>query len=308
MFRTIGRSWQLVRMSWGILMRERKLLVFPLLALIGVVVVTAIFIVPLILYGLTNGLFTQAAQDHQVVLSTTQKILGVVLLFIYYLAIGIITTYTGVALAGAVLRGFAGGQPTVNDGLAVANRRLPSIIGFAAISATVGVVAALIRSVARGESNIVNQIIGRIVAGLLVATWTVTTFLAIPVIAAEGVSAITSIKHSAMLLQKTWGRQIVGNLSISAVFGLISFGLIVLGGILTGAVFSATNSVLAAGVVVTVTVLAVIAVILVQTALNSIYRVALYRYAYDQTVVFFDQGTLQQAFRPKAAFGRRRFA
>jgi hypothetical protein len=308
MFRTIGRSWQLVQMSWGILMRERKLLVFPVLALIGVVVVTAIFIVPLVLYGLTTGLFNQATQDHQVVLSTTQKILGVVLLFIYYLAIGIITTYTGVALAGAVLKGFAGGQPTVNDGLAVANRRLPSIIGFAAISATVGVVAALIRSVARGENDIVGQIIGRIVAGLLQATWAVTTFLAIPVMAAEGVGAITSIKHSAMLLQKTWGRQIVGNFSISAVFGLIAFGIIILGGILTGGVFSATHSVLAAGAVGVVMALILIAVILVQTALNSIYRVALYRFAYDQSVVFYNPALLQQAFRPGGRGTRGRLA
>lgn len=298
MFATIGRSWQLVQLSWGILMRERKLLVFPLLALIGVVVVTAIFIVPLVLYGLTNGILNQAAQDHQVVLSTTQKILGVALLFVYYLAIGIITTYTGVALAGAVLKGFAGGQPTVNDGLAVANRRLPAIIGFAAISATVGVIAALIRSIARGENDIAGQIIGRIVAGLLQATWAVTTFLAIPVLAAENVGAITSIKHSAILLQKTWGRQIVGNFSISAVFGLITFGVITLGGILTGGIYSSTHSLLAAGIAGTATVLAVIALILVQTALNSIYRVALYRYAYDQTVVFYNPALLQQAFRP----------
>ncbi|RPI36630.1 MAG: hypothetical protein EHM53_12125, partial [Methanoregulaceae archaeon] len=49
MFESIGRSIELFKTSWGILMADKKLLVFPLLSGIISIIVLATFILPLII-------------------------------------------------------------------------------------------------------------------------------------------------------------------------------------------------------------------------------------------------------------------
>ena len=46
-----GRSWQLVKLCWGVLGQDKELVVFPIVSAIAVVIVTATFIVPGIFTG-----------------------------------------------------------------------------------------------------------------------------------------------------------------------------------------------------------------------------------------------------------------
>src|SRR5207253_2957030 len=66
-----------------------------------------------------------------------------------------------------------------------------------------------------------NKKIGRIIAGLLGAAWSIMTFLAIPVLVVDNKGPIDSLKESAELLKKTWGIRLAGNFSFGLIFTLL---------------------------------------------------------------------------------------
>ncbi len=305
MFRTWSQSWELVKASWAILQKNRQLLAFPVISLIGAIAISGIFGLGIVLYGVTTGTFNQLAQDPNTT-TPAQRAVGFVVLFLYYLAMAIVTIYTNVALTSAVFRGLAGQSATVRDGFAAANARLGNIVGFAAITATVGVLLSLVRNAGNREGGGVASLITGLVAGLVGLAWNVATFLVVPVLVAENIGPIDSIKRSAGMLQQTWGRQIVGNFGIGGIFGLLTLGLALVIGLPTFALFSATHSVII--LVAGIALFAVVAVLLslVQGAMNSIFRVSLYRFASTGQVVYYPQGVLQGAFtqRQANAFGR----
>src|SRR5438309_1955063 len=70
-------------------------------------------------------------------------------------------------------------------------------------------------------------ILGRIVAAVLGLMWNLATFLAVPVLVAEKLGPIATVKRSVQLLKKTWGESIVGDAAIGTVFGLMMFSTIV---------------------------------------------------------------------------------
>ena len=125
-------------------------------------------------------------------------------------------------VAGALIR-LEGGEPTLGDGFAAAFDRLPAIIGYAAIAATVGMVLRYISER--------TGFIGRLVLGGLGVAWSLATFLVAPVLVVEGVGPIQAITRSASLLRTTWGEQVAGNVGISLVFGLAGVAVMVLAGV-----------------------------------------------------------------------------
>ncbi len=92
-------------------------------------------------------------------------------------------------------------------------KRIHLIAGWALVSATVGLILKIIESY--------NKKIGGIVASLLGAAWTIVTFLAIPVLVVDNKGPIDSLKESASLLKKTWGKQLAGNFSFGLIFFLL---------------------------------------------------------------------------------------
>ena len=185
-----------------------------------------------------------------------------------------------------------GDNPTLGDGLRLAWGRLPAILGYALIAATVGM---LLRALEQRAG-----FIGRWVIGLLGVAWTVATFLVVPVLAATDVDPVTAVKESATLLRRTWGENLIGNVGMGIAFGLLFMALVLAGaGVLALAV--AARSALLIALVAVAVVLAFILLALVQSALQGIYAAALYRYATDGNAgTGFDAALLGQAFRVKA--------
>ncbi len=58
MFESIGRSIELVKTSWNILMEDKKLLVFPVLSGLVTMIIILTLALPLIFAGLVLGLVT----------------------------------------------------------------------------------------------------------------------------------------------------------------------------------------------------------------------------------------------------------
>jgi hypothetical protein len=283
MFNRLSSSWELIKASARVLQADKELMVFPILSAVGVLIVSAFFIVPLILSSFFDGIIVSG-------IAKGSEIVGLVVLFGFYFVQYTVIFFANTALVAAAMIRLQGGDPTVADGFRVAFQRLGPILGYAAIAATVGVI---LRMFSRRSSSI-----GRIIIGIIGLAWNLATFLVVPVLAVENVGPIEAIKRSVALLRRTWGEQIAGNIGMSLLFGLITFGIIVLallGGYVAIAVFETLW--LAAGVAV-VLILALLGLGLVSTTLNGIYTAAVYQYATTgKTSGFFDEALIANTFR-----------
>ena len=190
---------------------------------------------------------------------------------------------------GAALVRLAGGDPTVADGLAIASKRMGSILGYAALAATVGMV---LRAVSERSG-----ILGRMAMGLVGMAWSLATYLAVPILVTQDVGPVEAVKESAALFRRTWGEQVVGSFglgwataSAAISWGIVSALIIGLAGQVSPAGALAAVALALAGFLF----LAVLA-----WALKGVYTAALYRYAETGEAGPFDPAVVGNAFRPK---------
>jgi len=280
MFDKISNSWRLVKASAAVLSADKELMIFPIISVIGTIIVTLTFAFPLFLSGLIETMLGGAGQ-----------IVGIIVLFLFYMVQYFVIFFCNTALVGAALIRLNGGDPTVGDGFRIALKHAPSILGYALISATVGMILRWLSE--RGG------MLGRIVVSLIGFAWNIATYLVVPVLVVEEVGPVEAIKRSAGLLRKTWGEQLVGNFGLGAVFGLITFGLILLMIPLIMVAAALENFVLIIGVIV-LFVMGFVLLGLVNSALSGIYAAAVYNYAANgKTGDFFDPALIKNAFRSK---------
>lgn len=281
MFEKFSRSWSLVKASAAVLRADKELLVFPLVSGIAALLVGASFVLPM----LGTTWFQQMGEGGG--LPPQFIVWG----FLFYLTQYFVIFFFNAALVGAALIRLDGGDPTLRDGLRIAIDRWPAIFGYAFVAATVGIALRAIEQRA--------GFVGRIVVGLIGLAWTVATFLVVPVLVARDVGPLDALKESAALLKRSWGENLIGNGGIGLAFGLVTFAVI-LAGIGLAALVGAGGQPTLFFAMVALTVLAAIALGLIQAALSGIYSAALYRYAVDgQAPDGFDGGALGDAFRRK---------
>ncbi|GMU42731.1 MAG: hypothetical protein IT479_07130 [Xanthomonadales bacterium] len=261
MFERFSRSWALIKASASVLQKDKELMVFPAVSSVAAILVAASFLAPLFLMLQGNP---EAFEQKEL------SPIWYVWAFAFYMSQYFVIFFFNTALVGAASIRLEGGDPTVADGLRIAWSKIGTILGYAAIAATVGMILRAIEERAGW--------IGKWVAGLLGAAWTVATFMVVPVLVHKNIGPIDAVKESALLLKKTWGENLIGQGGVGLVFGLMQFGLWALVGFLVVAAVS-TKSI---GLVVTVVVTGIVCSLilaLLQAALSGIYSAALYRYA-----------------------------
>lgn len=279
-----ARSWALMKASAGVLRSDKSLLMFPLLSGLCTLLVAASFLIPMGVALMAGG--------HAEEFNDRRMSLGYyVVLFAFYLVQYFVIIFFNTALAGAALQRLRGEPTSLSAGIAVARSRWGSILGYALIAATVGLLLRMLQERL--------GFIGRLVVGFFGLAWTVATFLVVPVLASQDTGPIDAVKHSVELLKRTWGENLIGNAGLSVVFGLVFFFAVLLMMVLiAGAV--ATHSMVAVVVVGAVLVVGLTFLGLIQSALQGIYAAALYRYAEEgQVGGGFDQALLESAFRTK---------
>jgi hypothetical protein len=274
----LKNSWTLVKSSARVLREDKELLIFPIISVIGLLVVSALFIVPLLFGSLLDSFF-----------GGESGIFGYIFLFFFYLVQYVVIFFANTALVSAARIRLQGGDPTVSDGFRIAASRLGSILGYALIAATVGLILKAFSDKSKGW--------GRFVISLIGFAWNVATFLVVPVLAAENVGPIEAIKRSVTLLKKTWGEQIIGNFGLGVVFNLIYALLFFVGIGLTAAVGFATDSLWPAVFMALFFVILFALTALVNSALSGIFTAAVYEYAANgRSNGFFEDSLVQNAF------------
>ncbi|UPG86185.1 DUF6159 family protein [Luteibacter aegosomatis] len=279
-----ARSWALMKASANILRQDKELMLFPLLAGICSLLIIATFGWPI---------FTAIKHHHAALEGRNHAMPPLVMLlaFLFYFVQYTVVIFFNTALAAAALIRLDGGNPTLGDGMRAAMGKMPTIVGYALISATVGMILRAIQERV--------GFVGRIIAGLLGFGWTLATFLVVPVLAAQDVGPIDAVKRSASLLKDTWGENVIGNAGIGFVGGILTFCLIAVSLLLFGAAAS-TQSVALMVAVAAAGTIALVALGLFQTAMHGVYSAALYRYAeHGDPGQGFDRALLESAFRQK---------
>jgi len=277
-----ARSWALAKASMSVLRSDKELLVFPLLSVLAVMLVAATFLLPM--FGL--GAFEGAQRGDSV------PPLFYLWAFGFYLVQYFVVFFFTTALVGAAMVRLDGGDPTVGTGLRIAASKWASILGYAAIAATVGMIL-------RGIEQRAG-IVGRVIAGFVGVAWTLASFLTVPVLVAQDVGPVEAVKESATLLKRTWGESLVGNGGIGLVGGVVMVAVMIVGAALVLFLAQAglVGLAVAAGVAA---LLAFFGIALVQSALGGIYSAALYRYAVaGDAPAGFDGVLLRGAFQRKA--------
>jgi uncharacterized membrane protein (GlpM family) len=259
MFDRISNSWQIMGASWDVLKRDKSLVVFPFLSGICCLIVVASFAVPVVVTR------AYVLPQNQGALAAHVAYYGTI--FAFYFCNYFVITFFNTAIVSCAIRRMLGDEPTVASGLNAAVGRLHLIVLWSLFSATVGMVLRLISEK--------SGWLGRLVVSLVGGAWSILTYLVVPVILMENKTPLEAFKESSRLLKKTWGDQLVGTFSFGAIFALLmlpAFFIFILAVFL----FVAQHQVVLAGVCVGIAVLYIIALSLIQSALQSIFQAAVY--------------------------------
>ena len=271
----ISNTIGLAKVSWRVLRHDRELLFIPILSFLSAVGVIVVLAIPMI--ALLDTSSTGSGEDSTV--SPAVWVLGVVAA----LSLSLVSVFFNGALVAGAHERLSGGDPTVRSALSRAVQRLPGLVPWALLTATVGLILQALRNRA--------GFLARFVLGFVGAAWEIATFLVVPAIIIDDQGAIDGLKESAGLLKKTWGE----NLAARVGFGLLGIVAIIPAVIIMAIAASLGGPILVLGVIVVVGWVATVIVVL--TALNAIFQTALYLYATTGvSPAGFEQSSLGDSF------------
>ncbi|HVT14004.1 MAG TPA: DUF6159 family protein [Fimbriimonadaceae bacterium] len=270
-----ARSLALAKESYAVLRSNPQLTWFPVVSSMFTILLTISFMVPIYL-----SLGPKGFDDTKQFPPAYYAVMAVFYLCNYFIVI-----FFNTALVTCAHSGLSGGKVTFGEGIAMALKRLPSILGWTLIAATVGMILQMISER--------SGIIGKVVVALVGGAWNLITFFVIPVMVVERTSPVAAIKRSGSMLRTTWGENIIGTGGLGLIFFLLAMIAIIpivlafaLGGGLIGLVAIC-------GAVVYWLILATLG-----ASLSGIYRTALYVYAATGEVPqAYSSQAMQEAFR-----------
>jgi hypothetical protein len=270
----IRRGFRLAGASWRVVRSDKQLLVLPVLSFLCTAIVGALLFAVAFADGLPRSRSQFTGMDYA-------------LLAVFYFVSSFITIFFNAAVVGTAMRRLKGEPATIRDGLRLASSKLGKIAGWAALTATVGL---LLRSLEERAG-----FLGRILIWIVGAAWAAITFFVVPVLLFEPLGVGESVKRSASIFKQRWGEQFTGNATIGLAVVLVAIPVAILVVLLAAA---------APPVGIVVGILAFGLLAAVGAALSGVFNTALYRYATTgEASGAFSEADLQGSFRPKRSGG-----
>jgi hypothetical protein len=286
MFERLRRGCGIAKASWAVLKLHPKLLIFPIIS--GLTLISLIGAIAASVYLERAHLaplleFLKKDNPHDPIVYAAA--------FVFYFVCSFIVIFFNAAFVFCAMQAFAGRTPSLRAGLATAAARLPQILGWTLVAATVGVLLNALENTLRNRLGFIGAFLG----GLLEFSWAVTTYFVVPVVVVDGLGPIAAVKRSAEILKRTWGESIggVGGLGIiSLVASLPAF--------LACALAVASGARGAALATIAIAALYLIAMSIVFATLGAIFRTGAYIYATTgKAPSSMDPQLLQTSFRKK---------
>jgi Family of unknown function (DUF6159) len=290
MFERIGRGWGIAKASWAVVKLHPKLLLLPILS-------GAAFLA--LMVGIGASVFAGARSDYvRHLMENVQPgdPVSYVFLFAFYFACTFIIIFFNAALVFCALESFAGREPSLRAGLATAAGRLPQILAWTFVAATVGVLLNALQNFLKERLGFIGALLG----GVAEVAWGVVTYFVVPVLVVDGVGPVEAVKRSSAILRRTWGEAAGGEGGLGLISVLFFLPVVLVIGLMgtMGADVWAHSPLAIA--LIAIAVLYVVALVVVFTALGTIFRTGTYIYATTgKAPASMDPALLQAAFRKK---------
>ncbi len=270
----MSRGWKLSKRSWSVVRRQPELMVLPIISAV----------LTLIVAGIVFGAFDVVGQPNEA------RIIAAVVICAYPVAfISVFCNVAFYAMADATLSGRRIG---LGEALRFAATRLRAIAAWSLVSTIVGVGLRALELIPGAGGLAVR--IAEIIAN---AAWAIASYFVVPALAVEDIGVGAALKQSVSTVKAKWGESVTGAAVIGAVTG-IAFVPVVLLGVIGVMVFDSNAP---AGVALIAVAVVLFGVLLVfQTAVSQVFRLAVYRYATTgEAAGPFTTAELQSAFQPK---------
>jgi ABC-type multidrug transport system fused ATPase/permease subunit len=290
MFERIGRGWGIAKASWAVVKLHPKLLLLPVFSGLAFVALMAVIGLS-VLAGLASDTVTHFVEDKKL-----GAPVGWALLFVFYFACTYIIIFFNAALVFCALQGFAGKEPSLRAGIATAAGRWPQILAWAFVAATVGLILNALQSFLKDKLGFIGALLG----GIAETAWAVVTFFVVPVIVVDGTGPVEAMRRSSAILKRTWGEAIGGEGGLGMISVLFFLPVVLLFGLLgTSGIAVWASPPVAVALIVLVAVY-LIALVVVFTALGTIFRAGTYVYATTgKAPSHMDPALLEATFRKK---------
>ena len=321
----IKRSGKLLKAAFAVLFREKKLLIFPLIATVLALVVALFFIAPIALYPTGHSYLSAAhwsaladkaahflpmAKPHEkygevtaglhpygALVSSDTWWVAPFMALAYFVSM-FLATFSNVAFYHEIMQALNGSAVSIRRGFRFASSRWRAVLLWSLFA---GLVGYLIQAVQERLG-----FLGRIVTGLIGFVWSVACIFIIPTLVrdAESSNPIKLLRGSVGTLRRTWGEAVVGFVGIQLI-SLLSMTTMIVG--IPMVVLRYPNPGLninhlmyyQAGIFF-VAVLVATVLSYLGGLLNSVYRCALYIYATEGVVPgTFDKELLDSAWKVK---------
>ena len=283
-----SRSWEITKLTFGVINKDRELLGFALLSFIFSIAFTAAMVIPSIFSTLLKDGFSQ----------DSLTIFHYVIVFLTYFGLAFIATFFNVCVVYTAKVRFEGGNATFGESFRFALSRLSVIVQWSLVSATVGLLLRLLDDFASRLGKI-GEIVVNIITSLLGLAWSILTVFVVPVLVYENLGPIDAIKKSAEAIKRTWGESIIRSIGLGLVQLVVFVLIILVSGALTyglGYAFDITGVLIGIAIGLCLLLLAG----LIFSVANTIFKTALYVYANTQTIPSgFSEELVRNAFKPK---------
>lgn len=283
-----SRSWQITKLSFSVINKDRELLAFALLSFVFSALFSVAMIVPSVLPDIIDG--GRSVKELEVY--------QYVLIFATYFGLAFIATFFNVCVTFTAKIRFEGGNATFGESIRFATSRMGLIVQWSLLSATVGLLLNLLERLVSSFGK-VGEIIGRIVIGLMGAAWSIATIFVVPILVYDGLGPIDAVKKSLKAVRETWGENIVKSIGLG-LMTFFAYVLVIAGGagltILLAQQFDAAGMI--AGLVIGGCLL-LFTGLLFKVA-GTVFTTALFVYANEKIVAAdFDQDLIAGAFKSK---------
>lgn len=276
-----GNSWKLTKACFKVVRKDKEMILFPIMSMIATAIILSTFIMGM--YFL--DVFTS---------DNIAGPLNLILYFLMYFLLYFVTIFSNVAIVGCAMIRLNGGDPTLKDGFSIAIKKLPSILLWTAIAATVGMVLQIIRHTGDWVGSIISSIIG--------VVWSILTYFVVPVLVFEDVNPFKAISRSKDILKKTWGEALISNMGVGLIFFLIGLGVSLL--FIPLFVVGFSSGLVGGFVVLSLFVVIIVLLLAMNTAVNGVLMAALYRYATTGKIsADLPSVYIKKAFQPKSKKG-----
>ncbi len=279
MFRTIGNTWQITKLSWKVLQLDRELIFFPIMGTLGAIVVGVI----------AAGVFAGTGTFDRLGSGETEfNIVDLIVTLVAYFGALYMVIFCNAALIAAARERLEGGDPNVMSGIRAVRGMWLAILGWTIITGTVGLILQALQSMARENSHGVMRIVAMILVALLQTAWAYITFFVIPVLVVERVGPFRAIRRSGSLLRQSWGEQLTASFSFFFIY-LIAMLIVAIPVVVL--IFVWPVGAIIVGVILGGIALASVA------AMEGIFKAALYEWVSEgKGSEWFDQRTLSNAY------------